>query len=360
MSPVFPIYTIEYFSRYGQQRIVTLLDEKRGIFSVSGKSEFTRGGEEIADFEGGGCYMVGGDFHGLGEVSSLKWLPVSDDGVDRLPTVLVSVRISPKGRRAIRKWRKEHEVGDQVDERQGGQGSSCGAPRCCGGVCRAQERRDGGEVAVGDRQEERIGNGLRNDTVEGSGGDGDGVAGSVAAQVERLKEDIVRGHERRREDIERRYPRVFGGGTRTSDPESVGTVRWECGYGWDSLIETLAERLDREVERNPSLIEGDFIFKITEIKEKFAGLRIYHDGGNGRIHGMIRMVEEMSKGVCEVCGGVGFLCRSDEGKGGWYKTICGDCLPNTGYGKVHDDSDKYEHDPREQRKEDHGQQDQSP
>lgn len=76
------------------------------------------------------------------------------------------------------------------------------------------------------------------------------------------------------------------------------------------------------------------------MKEKFGTLRIYHDGGNRRIDGLIRMTESLSSGICEVCGEVGNLVRSGEGKGGWYKTMCPDCAAKLGYGKGEPDDDK--------------------
>lgn len=334
--PEHPIYTFHFFSRCGKQRTAILLDEKRGIFSVSGESAFFRGGEDMIDFEGGPFYMVGGDFHELGEISSVRWAPQPDESVGaHLPTVLVSVTINRKGRRKITKWRKDYreaiKVGDQADERSGGQGAVGGAPRCCSGLCRRGECPTGGEVAVRDRQEERVGDCVQPDPVEGR--NGDGVAGSVEGQVRRLQEDIARSHEQRRRELEVRYPRVFG-------EQPLGTPAWEFGYGWDSLIRSLSAAIDGEIERHPELTQGDIPFSIVQMKEKFGTLRIYHDGGNKPIQGMIAMTESLSSSICEVCGEIGSLKRSGEGKGGWYKTMCDDCAAKMGYAKDEGDEDK--------------------
>jgi hypothetical protein len=334
-----PLFSFTFPSRYDKLRTATLLDRKRGIFEVSGEARFVRGGEGMFDFEGGPFYTVGASFHGMGDITSVT--PVQGDiGVAK---VLVTVELT-KGARAkigreIKKIIKEMgDVRDQANERQGGQGSSCGAPRCCGGVCRQAQRRDGGEVAVGDRQAERIGDGVLHGTVEGIGGDGDGGAGSAEGQVRRLQEDLARGNEQRRAELEAKYPRVFGEGTQGE--RSDGSVDWEFGYGWDGLIRNLAAAIDAELERNPDLMQGDIPFRIVQMKEKFGSLRIYQDGGNRRIDGLIRMTESLSSGICEVCGEVGFLVRSGSGEGGWYKTMCADCAAKFGYAKGEGNDDK--------------------
>lgn len=55
------------YSRYGKKRTITQV----GIntFLVAGESKFTRGAEDMFDFEGGPCYVVGDDFYGSKIVS---------------------------------------------------------------------------------------------------------------------------------------------------------------------------------------------------------------------------------------------------------------------------------------------------
>jgi hypothetical protein len=334
-----PDYSFTKNSRYGYPRTITLLDRKRGIFKVSGKSDFVRGGEGMFDFEGGPFYSIGGSFHDMGEITSVT--PVQ--GNDGNATVLVTVKLTRSARakigRSIKKAKETVDVCDQADQRQGGQGSSCGSARCCGGVCRGEGGTGGCQVAQRDGEEDRVGYGVRPDSVQEEGRLADGDAeGRVHAQVERLHEDIARGKERRREAIEAKYPRVFGGGTRTVDPDrSIGTVCWEFGYGWDNLIETLALALNAEIDRDPSLSREDNPFRIVQMKEKFASLRIYSDNGNQRTEAIIRMVEKMSSGVCEVCGETGFLSRSAVGKGGWIKTLCKECCLPMQYRRVEEE-----------------------
>lgn len=186
-------------------------------------------------------------------------------------------------------------------------------------------------MAERDTQEERVEDQLQGSEVQAGGGGGSRNGSTdplVVEAVNKLCGELVHTQERRREEIEARYPRVFGRGTHAPD-QSVGTVYWEFGYGWDTLIENLAAAIDREIERDPSLTEGDMPFHIQQMKEKFGTLRFYYSGGNDRIHGLVNLTENLSASVCEVCGTLGTLCKKSGGS--WVKTLCEDCANRMGY-----------------------------
>jgi hypothetical protein len=199
-------------------------------------------------------------------------------------------------------------------------------------------------------QEDGINDNLPSGQVEGSAGSSDAVGGAVVPLAAaddpllKLKEEIARGKQRRRVEIESRYPRVFGtrAVTNTNDAgatDEFATIHeWEFGFGWDGLIENLAHLIDYEIERNPKLLEThteEFQdnqyemppFRITQMKEKFGGLRFYYEGGNNRIHGWAEMTENLSQAVCEVCGEIGHPCKNE----GWMKTLCPECTAYLGY-----------------------------
>ena len=187
-------------------------------------------------------------------------------------------------------------------------------------------------MAERDTQEERVEDQLQGGEVQaGGGGSRNGSTDPIiVGAVNKLCGELVLTQEKRREDIETRYPRVFGSGTKTDNPEqSVGTVYWEFGYGWDTLIENLVAAIDREIERDPSLAEGDSPFRILQMKEKFGSLRFYHSGGNERIYGLVDMTEKLSGSVCEICGSLGTACGRVGGS--WVKTLCEDCASRIGY-----------------------------
>lgn len=71
---------------------------------------------------------------------------------------------------------------------------------------------------------------------------------------------------------------------------------------------------------NPSdlyITEHPPAVKIQQYKEKYGTLRIYHDGGDEEVDGMIRYAEFLSSHTCMYTGKPGELCK----RGGWYATL---------------------------------------
>jgi len=177
------------------------------------------------------------------------------------------------------------------------------------------------------------------EVVEGGGSRNGSTDPTVIEAVNKLCGQLADAQEKRREEIEARYPRVFGSGTKVDDPErSFGTVYWQFGYGWDTLISNLAAAIDREIERDPSLAEGDTPFQILQMKEKFGTLRFYYGGGNERIRGLVDMTEKLSGSVCEICGSLGTLCQRTNGS--WVKTLCEDCAVKMEYNAIPTDENE--------------------
>jgi hypothetical protein len=61
--------------------------------------------------------------------------------------------------------------------------------------------------------------------------------------------------------------------------------------------------------------------KIVQIKEKFAGLRIYYDGGDEFIAGITQMAEAVAAITCEKCGVPGKVRNLN----GFLATLCDSC-----------------------------------
>lgn len=63
-------------SRYGAKRTIECLDHEKGIFKMYGQSHFTRGAEDMFDFEGGPMLQVGEEFYGFGTIAGLstEWI----------------------------------------------------------------------------------------------------------------------------------------------------------------------------------------------------------------------------------------------------------------------------------------------
>ena len=82
---------------------------------------------------------------------------------------------------------------------------------------------------------------------------------------------------------------------------------WEIKKGWHPLVKELIEEL--------KTLGWDG--HISQIKEKFGGLRFYIGSGNNAIFDAIDRAEHKSYHICEECGEPGDLRG-----GGWLKTLC--------------------------------------
>lgn len=84
------------------------------------------------------------------------------------------------------------------------------------------------------------------------------------------------------------------------------------GEGWRKLVTKLVE----------DIIKIDSTVEITQIKEKFAGLRFNINGENDKIYNLIERAEQESYKICEYCGAKGYASRNTMG---WILTLCKKC-----------------------------------
>lgn len=80
----------------------------------------------------------------------------------------------------------------------------------------------------------------------------------------------------------------------------------ECGPGWAKLYTPLYEACEA--------LNVD----VTQVKEKFGGLRFYTGFRPEWLADLIHLVESHSHHVCEKCGEDGHT----QSFGGWYATLC--------------------------------------
>lgn len=97
-------------------------------------------------------------------------------------------------------------------------------------------------------------------------------------------------------------------GWRTDRPPIKDCSFFEVDNGWLPLIKELIE----------DLIKLGWDKKVTQVKEKFGGLRFYINSGSNEIHERITEAERKSYETCEITGNPGEL-RNDIG---WYRTLC--------------------------------------
>lgn len=88
------------YSRYGKKRTITQVGIR--TFLVAGESKFFRGSEDMFDFEGGPCYVVGDDFYGnvivdIRAVEHGVLITVEENKDDRVPLEDVQRRFNQRG-----------------------------------------------------------------------------------------------------------------------------------------------------------------------------------------------------------------------------------------------------------------------
>lgn len=87
---------------------------------------------------------------------------------------------------------------------------------------------------------------------------------------------------------------------------------FSIGEGWYQLVKDLIEEL----------ISLGWDKQITDIKEKFGGLRFYIVSGTDEMFNAISRAEEKSFEICEKCGEKAKL----QSNGHWLFTLCDECF----------------------------------
>ena len=115
-------------------------------------------------------------------------------------------------------------------------------------------------------------------------------------------------------ELVKRYPLLF-----QSDEPAHARGCPTVGDGWHLVVEKAIERIDAAVAGLP---RGSL--QIVQIKEKFAGLRLYVEWAAllpevaAKVQEAIDLAEARSYCTCETCGAVGRLYDDD----GWFTTRC--------------------------------------
>lgn len=109
--------------------------------------------------------------------------------------------------------------------------------------------------------------------------------------------------------------------TKLSARQSCMARGVETEDGWFSIVYSASKAINNHLKRLKDA-GRPLDFAYAQIKEKFATIRIYDNGGDEFIDGVISMAEWLSSMTCEVCGKSGSLCKSKNGM--WLKTLCDD------------------------------------
>lgn len=102
---------------------------------------------------------------------------------------------------------------------------------------------------------------------------------------------------------------------------------FEIEDGWYQIVFDLLTKIQKHCESTKQKVT------ILQVKEKFAGLRIYysHEGGekDNIVFDLVMEAQNKSYSTCELTGGVGSLYQ----RGTWVKTLCEESATLIGYEK---------------------------
>ncbi|MFJ4113954.1 antitoxin Xre/MbcA/ParS toxin-binding domain-containing protein [Pseudomonas sp. NPDC089758] len=87
---------------------------------------------------------------------------------------------------------------------------------------------------------------------------------------------------------------------------------FECTNGWFDLIAANLKLVERYAELERLKVE------ITQVKEKFGLLRMYHRGGDEVVDRLLDIAELVSASTCEVCGAEANVVEQQ----GWLRACC--------------------------------------
>ncbi len=107
------------------------------------------------------------------------------------------------------------------------------------------------------------------------------------------------------------YLKSIGGlenGMYSNKPKITSCDFFDVQVGWYPLIKNLIDEL----------ITLGWDKKVTQVKEKFGGLRFYINGGSDEIYDKITEAEKLSHETCELCGKKGELRTKIR----WFTTLC--------------------------------------
>jgi hypothetical protein len=108
-----------------------------------------------------------------------------------------------------------------------------------------------------------------------------------------------------------KYPELFADKDKPPT-QSLMCFGCECDDGWFNILDNMCRLIHEHLK------DKDYPYRFTQIKEKFGTLRVYDNGSDKYIFGVIDMAESMSHTTCEVCGN---MART-KAAGIWLKTLC--------------------------------------
>jgi hypothetical protein len=121
------------------------------------------------------------------------------------------------------------------------------------------------------------------------------------------------------------FPELFRE-TKLSPQESCMAYGCDVADGWFQIIYASSKAINGHLKKLEE-IGKPLDYAYAQVKEKFGTIRIYDNGGDEFIDGVIATAEYLSSITCEECGKAGKLCNN----GYWLKTLCEKDMIKLGY-----------------------------
>jgi len=123
-----------------------------------------------------------------------------------------------------------------------------------------------------------------------------------------------------KEAVMLRYPLLY---SNRRNPKNNHCMNYglSIGIGWVPMIEEYSKKIETYlvefVKNNP----GKDFPRVTQVKEKFGGLRFYMSQRDDVVDEIVAEMEEKSYTTCETCGSTDASKRTE----GWHKVLCNSC-----------------------------------
>jgi hypothetical protein len=121
-------------------------------------------------------------------------------------------------------------------------------------------------------------------------------------------------------EIIKKYPKIF-----KPYEGNPFNVNWDCPDGWLNLLDLLCDSIQKHIDINNQW-NNKKISQVhcTQVKEKWATLNFYFNGGDEMIEGMVSFAENISAHVCQECGST--VKVEQHNINGWILTLCEKCV----------------------------------
>lgn len=97
---------------------------------------------------------------------------------------------------------------------------------------------------------------------------------------------------------------------------------FECGDGWFQIVYDLSVSIETfAAQLKADGVSTELLPCVSQVKEKFGGLRFYVDNLYQNMADLIDAAEVLSQETCDVCGGPAKRLYTN----GWLRTICDIC-----------------------------------